>query len=233
MKIQILGTRGEVEPSAPYHARHSGILIDDRFMFDLGEKEFLNYKPTSIFITHLHPDHAFFVRDKWQNLSIRARMYAPEPYKNLPINLLKGPITCGSYTITPIPTEHSIKVRSQAYIIKKGSKRILYTGDLFWIDKKYHSCLKNLDLVITEASFIRKGGTVRRDKKFGKSYGHMGVPDLMRLMSPFTKKILFIHFGSWFYEMGAGRARRELEKLGIPYDLEVIAGYDGQIMYVP
>ena len=41
MKIQILGTRGEVEPSAPYHARHSGILIDDRFMFDLGEKEFL------------------------------------------------------------------------------------------------------------------------------------------------------------------------------------------------
>jgi ribonuclease BN (tRNA processing enzyme) len=233
MKIQILGTRGEVEPTTPYHARHSGILIDDRLMFDLGEQEFLNYKPECVFITHLHPDHAFFVRDVQPGLDTRAIVYAPEDYSGLQLHVLKHPISCSTYKITPIPTEHSIKVKSQAYIIQKGVIKILYTGDLFWIDKKYHSYIKNLDLVITEASFIRKGGVVRRSKEHaGKPFGHTGIPDLMRIFSPYAKRMLFMHFGSWFYEMGARGARAKLKKLGLTYDLDIIVGYDGQIVYL-
>ena len=71
MKITILGTRGEIEPTAPYHARHSGLLVDDTLMFDLGEQEFLAYKPSYIFITHLHPDHAYFVRDSRLDLDFK------------------------------------------------------------------------------------------------------------------------------------------------------------------
>jgi ribonuclease BN (tRNA processing enzyme) len=233
MKIQILGTRGEIEPTAPYHARHSGVLIDDKLMFDLGEQEFLNYKPESVFITHLHPDHAFFVREVQPVFHFQTKIYAPEPYKTVPIHVLNRSIICGSYTVTPIPTEHSIKVKSQAYIIQKGAIKILYTGDLFWIDKKYHKYLKNLDLVIAEASFIRKGGVIRRSKgRASQPFGHTGVPDLMRIFSPYTKRILFMHFGSWFYELGARKARAYLKKLGLKYDLEVVACYDGQIVYL-
>lgn len=233
MKIQILGTRGEIESSVPYHVRHSGILIDDKLMFDLGEQEFLSYNPKCIFITHLHPDHAFFVRDAQPVLNTQAIIYAPENYNDLQLHVLKDAISCSTYKITPIPTEHSIKVKSQAYIIQKGAIKILYTGDLFWIDKKYHKYLKNLDLVITEASFIRKGGVVRRSKGTAdRPFGHAGIPDLMRIFSPYTKRILFIHFGSWFYEIGARAARVQLKKLGLKYRLDIIAGYDGQIVYL-
>jgi ribonuclease BN (tRNA processing enzyme) len=230
MKIQILGTRGEIEPSAPYHARHSGMLIDDKLMFDLGEQEFLAFNPEYIFITHLHPDHAFFVHDLQADLHTKGIIYAPEQFKNLPIHVLKQSINCGSYVITPIPTEHSIKVKSQAYLIENGSERILYTGDLFWINKKYHQCLKDLDLVITEASFVRKGGVIRRDKAGGRPFGHAGVPDLMHMFSPFARHMLFMHFGSWFYEMGAKRAGMLLKKLGKRYGLNIIVGYDGLLL---
>ena len=78
--MTILGTRGEIEASAPYHARHSGILIDDTLLFDLGEKEFLDYNPSYIFITHLHPDHAYFVRSGTSIPETNAIIYAPENY---------------------------------------------------------------------------------------------------------------------------------------------------------
>jgi ribonuclease BN (tRNA processing enzyme) len=233
MKIQILGTRGEIEPSAPYHARHSGILIDDKLMFDLGEQEFLSYNPKCIFITHLHPDHAFFVRDVQPELNTQAIMYTPEQYDGLHLRVLNYPINFEDYKITPIPTEHSIKVKSQAYIIQKRNMKILYTGDLFWIDKKYYKYLENLDLVITEASSIRKGGVIRRSKEAaGKPFGHTGIPDLMRIFSLYTKRIFLMHFGSWFYERGAREARVYLKNLARNYGVEVIVCYDRQIVYV-
>ncbi len=189
MKIKILGTRGEIKAKSPYHSKHSGILIDHIFLFDLGEKEYLKLNPKHIFITHLHPDHAFFVRKEEK---LKRKFYTPENFKTKK--------QFGKYQISSIPTIHSKKVKSQAYLIQKNNKKILYTGDLIWIAKKYHSALKNLDLVITEASFIRKGGVIRRDKKTQEIYGHNGIPDLINLFKKFTNQILFMHFGSWFYK---------------------------------
>jgi hypothetical protein len=54
MKIKVLGTRGEIKASLPEHANHSGVLIDDVILLDIGEKQFLNCHPKYIFITHLH-----------------------------------------------------------------------------------------------------------------------------------------------------------------------------------
>lgn len=233
MKITVLGTRGEIEPTAPYHARHSGILIDDFLMFDLGQKEFLSYKPSYIFITHLHPDHAYFVRTNMIDLDFQTKIFAPESFKNLPIHVLTKKFSCGPYTIIPIPTEHSIKVKSQAYLIQKGDERILYTGDMFWINKKYQRKLKKLDLVITEASFIREGGMIRRDKAHkGRPYGHAGIPTLIRFFKPYTYSILFMHFGSWFYENGARNARLKFEKLACTYNMEILVGYDGMMINI-
>jgi ribonuclease BN (tRNA processing enzyme) len=59
MQIGILGTRGEVSYRSPKHSKHSGVLIGLKLMFDLGEREFVKLNPQAIFITHLHPDHAF------------------------------------------------------------------------------------------------------------------------------------------------------------------------------
>jgi ribonuclease BN (tRNA processing enzyme) len=225
MRIKILGTRGEIKPTLPKHSKHSGVLIDNKILFDLGEREYLKYRPKAIFITHLHPDHAFFIL-KPEEAKIEIPIYAPEKIKNGPeINIINKKIKIDDYAITPIPTHHSKLVNSVAYLIEKKPNKILYTGDVIWINKEYHYLLQDLDLVITEASFIRKGGMIRRDKT-GKLYGHGGIPNLIGLFSPFTKNILFMHFGSWFYK-DAKKAEQNIAKLGEENKIKTIIGYDG------
>jgi glyoxylase-like metal-dependent hydrolase (beta-lactamase superfamily II) len=229
MKIKILGTRGEIEESSRYHKNHSGILLDDRLLLDLGEKAFLKYLPKWIFITHLHPDHAYFVRRKKEELpSTRAQIYAPElPLMKSPVQILDKQIVIGGYTITPIPTHHSKLVKSQAYLIKKGKQSFLYTGDLVWINKEFHSLFDPVNLVITEASFIRKGGMIRRDQKTHEIFGHNGIPNLIDLFKKYTKNILFVHFGSWFYQ-NPKTAKKKLIEMGKEKGIRVLIGYDGQ-----
>lgn len=52
-----------------------------------------------------------------------------------------------------------------------------------------------------------------------------GVPDLIRVLEPLTKRIVFSHYGDWFYE----DVRNNLKKLqgfSTP-DLEIIPAHDG------
>lgn len=223
MKITVLGTRGEIEESAPYHSKKSGVLLNDTLLLDIGDKKFLEYNPRSILISHLHPDHAYFVRHH-EKPNIEVPIYAPEKYDNLAIHVTNEPFTIDGYSIAPIPTIHSLKVKSNAYLITYKEKRVLYTGDMIWIEKEYHHLFGNLDLVITEGSYMRRGGLVRR--KDEKIYGHSGIPDLIHLFKNYTSKILFIHFGAWFYK-DIQKARRDFNKLAKENNLEIIVGYDG------
>lgn len=226
MWIKILGTRGEIAESSPRHRKQSGVLINGDLLLDLGDPRYLNVRPKWVLITHLHPDHAFFMRrGDQEELSTNAQIYAPEPSLPL-IKVLKRKTQIGPYSVIPIPTHHSKHVRSQAYLIKKGKISILYTGDLIWIDKKYHRLFGKLDLVITEGSFIREGGMIRRDKATQQIYGHTGIPNLIRLFCPYASKILFMHFGSWFYRSPKA-SRKKLLDLGKKYQIPVLIGYDG------
>lgn len=225
MQIKILGTRGEIKESAPYHSKRSGVLIDNILLVDCGDPHFLDYNPDYIFITHLHPDHAFFVR-AGHNTTINSTLYAPEKFDNQPITLTSKTIHVDHFTITPIPTIHSVKVKSNAYLIQHANKKILYTGDMIWIENQYHHLLQDLDLVITEASYIRKGGLVRQDTKTGQIYGHTGVPNLISLFKQFTSTIAFMHFGAWFYQ-DIKAARTKFNQLAKDNDIEIIVGYDG------
>src|SRR3989304_1708942 len=225
MNIKILGTRGEIEESAPYHSKKSGILINNKLLLDCGDKRFLAHKPTSLLITHLHPDHAYFVRHH-EPAPEHIKIYAPEKYDDVTIHITKKSFRIDGYNITPIPTIHSIKVKSNAYLIEHKGKRILYTGDMIWIEKKYHKLLKNLDAVITEASYFRKGGMVRRDKKSGNVYGHTGVPNLIHLFDNYTDILIFVHFGAWFYK-NIKKARMQFATSAQEHAITIIVGYDG------
>lgn len=223
MKIRILGTRGNIDETAPYHSKHSGVLIDDEILLDLGEKQYLEYSPKYIFITHLHPDHAVFVVEEVDKIDVP--VYAPETSKKLAeIRKISDTVKVDSYRVVPIPTHHSIKVDSVAYLLEKESQRVLYTGDMIWINKEYHNKLKNIDLVITDGSFMRDKGLIRRDEDTGQIYGHNGIPNLVDLFNDFTGHIIFVHFGSWFYK-DIQQARRRIEALG--NEVKVEAAYDG------
>lgn len=228
MKITILGTRGEVKESAPGHARHSGVLVDETILLDLGEREFLNLRPKAAFVTHLHPDHAFFILDP-AAAKIDIPIYAPEGYEGMKIAVPSHPVAIGSWRVTPFPTHHSIKVKSQGYIIEKGGQKgqkLVYTGDVVWINKEHHHLLGEASLIITDGSLLRKGGRVVRDRETGQIHGHNGVPDLINLFRRFTRNVLFIHFGSWFYEDVPGSIKR-LEGAGEKGGVRVLVGRDG------
>jgi phosphoribosyl 1,2-cyclic phosphodiesterase len=206
MRLKILGTRGNILPSAPRYARHSGILVDSRILLDLGETAFLRYRPRHIFITHLHPDHATFPRIP---VVTSAEVFLPEPAPGLPAaRVISGPVRCGAHRIVPVPTVHSFKVRSVGYVVEAGGRRVFFSSDLVSIERRYHRRLRRLDLVITEGSYIRRGGLVRIDPASGRRFGHAGIPDLVEFFRPFTPRIVFTHFGSWFYKDIAASVRR-------------------------
>jgi ribonuclease BN (tRNA processing enzyme) len=220
--ITILGTRGNVESAAPRYSRHSGILVDGLLLLDVGEKEYLKLRPKYVFITHLHPDHAAI---EPHDLHKGTEIYAPESSPRLPmIRIISEAVRVGAYTVTPIPTVHSQRVKSVGYIVEKNGERFLYTSDLVEIKPRFRRLLRGMDLVITEGSFIRSQGLIRKDTKTGLPIGHNGIPDLVRFFTRHTNRIVVTHFGTWFFK-NIEQSRRRIESLGD--GVQVIAAYDG------
>jgi glyoxylase-like metal-dependent hydrolase (beta-lactamase superfamily II) len=75
VRVTILGTRGNVTPSARGQARHAGVLVGSRVLLELGVAAYLKLRPRQLFLTHLHPDH--FARAAPGALA-GVRVYAPE-----------------------------------------------------------------------------------------------------------------------------------------------------------
>ena len=144
MIVQILGTRGEIESHAPKHSKHSGILVDNKFLIDIGEPEYLNYDPEFILITHWHPDHAYFTRVK-KKIKFDVPVYAPELLNNFDqIQIAIEPFIKNGYAITPVPTIHSLKLESQGYIIAKNGKEFFILATWLRFKKNFIAFFTNL-----------------------------------------------------------------------------------------
>ncbi|MFP4060993.1 MAG: MBL fold metallo-hydrolase [Bacteroidales bacterium] len=224
MKIIILGSRGEIEEKAPRHIKHSGIFIDNSILIDAGEPGYMKLHPDIVLFTHLHPDHAWFIRDN-KKFEYSGPVYGPENSELIPsMKIISNSFTFRHYKIIPVPVIHSLKVKSLGYIIEKDDCKVFYTGDIAWIEKKYHELFENLDLVISDGSFISKGGMIRRDDDSGKIYGHTGIPDIIQMFSPYVSKIVFTHFGKWFMN-DVPLARKKMKDLA-PENIEIIIAHD-------
>jgi len=224
VRIEILGTRGHMKHTAPGHMFHSGVLVDD-ILFDIGEKHFLDRQPRAIFLTHFHADHAFFTDEPVPPLPAPA--YAPQPWREHPeIKVIRSMEEVDGITVTAVPTNHSANFRSCGYIIEDGISRIMYTGDLISVQKRFRDRIPDLDLVVTDGAFIRQGGLVRRNSE-GRIHGHTGIPDLVRFFSPLSQRIVFTHFGSWFFK-DITESEKQIEALS--GDALVEAAFDGMVI---
>ncbi len=223
MNLKILGTRGKIPQWAPRHKNFSGILLDDKILIDVGEAEYLKHKPEAIVFTHFHPDHAFFISGA-ETFDPEIPLFGPEKQELIPhLKIVTEKFRAGAYSFTPIPVIHALRLKSFGYLIQKEEKKILITGDVAWIEKANVESLPRVDLVVTEASFIRKGGMIRR--KNDKIFGHTGIPDLIRLLGPHTSRIAFVHYGSWFFK-DLHESTEKLKSFETD-ELEVIPAYDG------
>jgi len=221
VRIEILGTRGHIEPSAPGHMLHSGVMVND-VLFDLGERSYLERRPRAVFLTHLHADHAFFTEEEHGPLPVPT--FGPQRWDEHPeIQVIRSSREVDGLTVTAVPTVHSVSYRSNAYLVEDGRSRIMYTGDLISIQRRYRDRLPEMDLVITDGSFMREGGLVRRDES-GRPHGHTGIPNLVRFFSPLAPRIVFTHFGSWFFH-DVEASVKSIEALGGATSVE--AAHDG------
>lgn len=198
-------------------------MIDD-LLFDLGERSYLDRRPRAVFLTHLHADHAFFVE---KDAAIDIPMFGPQargpPSK---VTQARSTVELDGFRITPIPTVHSNTVRSCAFMVEKDLSRVMYTGDLVSVQERYRDRIPDLDLVIADGSFMRRGGLVRRDEQ-GRRHGHTGIPDLVELFSPLAERIVVTHFGSWFYR-DIEESVKHIEALSGRAKVE--AAYDGMVI---
>ena len=223
MKIKILGTRGKIEPKTENHVNHTGFLINGNILIDVGEPKYMDYDPEVIVFTHFHPDHAFFVPKK-QKFTPEIPLFGPETHKLIPkLKVIEKEFWIEDYKFTPVPVIHALKLKSLGYLIQKGQKKVFITGDVAWIEKADLAELPPLDLIITEASFINKGGRINRKKD--RIFGHTGIPDLIRLLSPFTQKIAFCHYGEWFFEHPSEVSKNRIQEL--QENVELVPTHDG------
>lgn len=226
MKIEFLGTRGKIKPSAPGYKNHTGILIDDQLLFDVGEEEFLEFPHQVIFFTHYHPDHAFFI-SAGESFEVATPHYGPESHPLLPhVRIFDSSLKWGDYRITSFPVIHALNLQSLGYVIEKDGKRVMLTGDVAWIEKGVLDKLPSMDLVCTEASFINKGGRINRMD--GKIYGHTGIPDLIRILSKVTRRIAFAHYGEWFFSFYPNGPQM-IKEMATP-GMELIPAKDGTMV---
>ncbi|MBS3793826.1 MAG: MBL fold metallo-hydrolase [Candidatus Thorarchaeota archaeon] len=223
-RIEFLGTRANTDVKTPRHSKHSGVLVDSRILLDVGESEFLENNPEAIFITHLHPDHAFFVNNSVNSIDVP--IYAPEESEEIDIEVISEETTVGPFTVTSIPTIHSKIVESTAYLLE-DKNRLLYTGDMVWIEKKHHHRFGDLDLVITDGSFIREGGRVFGDNQ-GNVWGHKGVPDLIDFFKEYTERIIFTHLGKWLLQ-DVETGKNKMEQFS---QVNVELAYDGMVVEI-
>lgn len=228
MKIEVLGTRAKIKPTAPGYHNHSGFLIDDQILLDVGEESFLGRKPKAIVFTHFHPDHAFFVFQH-QIFQPKIPHYGPEIHELLPqLKIVEESFMIHGYRFIPVPVIHALSLRSLGYVIEKEGKRIFFTGDVAWIEKAQLEKLGHLDLIFTEATFLKKGGRINR--RGSQIYGHTGVPDLIRLLGHLSPKIVFTHFGEWFYADVKGGPKKIMSMQS--KSPELIPAHDGFIINV-
>jgi ribonuclease BN (tRNA processing enzyme) len=201
------------------------VLIDDRLLLDAGEKEYLKYRPRWIFITHLHSDHMALGAD---DIPKGVSIYAPEIPRSIPMaQITSKAVVVGRYTVTPVPTVHSHRVRSVGYVVQTGADKVFYSSDMVRIEPKYHRLLRHLDLVITEGSFIRSRGLVRIESGTGEPFGHNGIPDLIEFFSRFSRRIIVTHFGTWFFK-NVSKSRQKIESFSD--SVRVIPAYDGMVV---
>jgi phosphoribosyl 1,2-cyclic phosphodiesterase len=172
VKLNFLGTRGEIEARTRRHRMHTSLLVSHRrrkVMIDCGLDwlgKFEQFHPDAIVLTHAHPDHAWGLQN-----GAPCPMYAPEKtWQTLKrcqiddrhlINERTPTEICG-ITFEAFPVEHSVLAPAVGYRISAGRACIFYGPDLLYIHDRV-AALKGVQVYIGDGatltrSFVRKRG---------------------------------------------------------------------------
>jgi ribonuclease BN (tRNA processing enzyme) len=231
IKLVFLGTKGEIEESAPEHKYHSSLLIISngaKLLIDYGELRKYSLdeiRPDAILITHAHPDHyAWLNEDIKTDIPVYLTQETLDYGKFSPGNAREiepgkefetGPFKCFDYRVI-----HSIRCPAVGYKISITGRTLIYNSDLVDIVDK-EKVLEGVDYYIGDGSAIRANLVRRRGDQL---FGHTRILTQIHWCQKHSiSHIIFTHLGKETIE------REEEFRAEHP---EAVLAYDGMELMI-
>jgi len=240
MKLNFLGTRGEIEARTRRHRMHTSLLVSHRrskVMIDCGLDwlgKFEQLHPNAIVLTHAHPDHAWGLQN-----GAPCPVHAPEKtWQTLKqcqiddrhlINERTPTVICG-ITFEALPVEHSVRAPAVGYRISAGRARFFYGPDLLYIHDRA-AALKGVQVYIGDGatltrSFVRKRGDAL--------IGHATVrTQLGWCAKEGVPRAIITHCGSEIVNGDERLLRAQLGAIADERGVEAQIAYDGMKLTLP
>jgi phosphoribosyl 1,2-cyclic phosphodiesterase len=184
--------------------------------------------PTSIVLTHAHPDHAWgLVR------GAPCPVYAPKETLALlhgfPIRDRREMPTRKSIVIDGVkfkayPVQHSTRAPAVGYRVSANASSFFYVPDVAWLPNAA-KVLRGVDVYIGDGATIRRSMVRRRA---GTLIGHAPlVAQLGWCKKASVKQAIFTHCGSQIVRGDARRLNAMIRRLGREYGVEAHLACDG------
>ncbi|NGX32213.1 MAG: Ribonuclease BN [Candidatus Anoxychlamydiales bacterium] len=237
MKLKFLGTRGYIEPKTRRHSNHTSLMViqnKKKIMIDCGEtfkNKLKKINPDHIVITHVHPDHAFGLKNG-TNCFVWATKTTWKLIDHFPIDKKYRKIIyprkkqkIANVTFEAFEVMHSVKAPAVGYRITYNKKAFFYVPDVLWIEKR-KAAFKNIIFYIGDGATIQRN-MVRKDKATNKLYGHANIrQQLTWCKKENVKKMIITHQGSDIVK-NEKKAKKIIEKLAKEREIDFELAFDG------
>jgi phosphoribosyl 1,2-cyclic phosphodiesterase len=234
MKLEFLGTRGEIEARTSYHRRHSSLLVSyhrRRVMVDCGadwNRDVWRIGPHAIVLTHAHPDHAFGLRGGapcpvWATADCWRTLPAYSDLDRLTLRPRRRARVEG-IGFEAFTVEHSIHAPAVGFRIDAGRVTVFYVPDLAYIHQRA-AALRDIRLYIGDGASLTRP-LIRR--RAGRLIGHTPVSTQLawcgREHVPWA---LFTHCGTGIVESPHALMSRAVKELGVRHNVRADIACDG------
>ena len=240
MKIEFIGTRGNITARTKKHFRHTTTLITKnrkKLLIDCGKdwsRKTKDIKPDAILITHAHPDHAEGLK-KGSPCPVYATLGSWEIIKKYPIKdrriiVVRKPQDIVGFRVEAFKVAHSLIAPAVGYRISDGNTTIFYVPDLVKIQHQ-SAALKNIKLYIGDGAIVTRKILI---KKRGRTFiGHAPISEQVKWCKKArVPRTIFTHCGTEIVTGDPAVIDEKIKKIEQDYDVPVEIAYDGMVVRI-
>jgi phosphoribosyl 1,2-cyclic phosphodiesterase len=234
MKLNFLGTRGEIDKRTRRHRMHTSLLVSYRranIMIDAGLDwlgKLKRVSPNAIVLTHAHPDHAWGLKR-----GAPCPVYATEqtwrelqqyPIKDRHVLKERTPANICGITFEAFSVEHSVLSPAVGYRVNAGRACIFYAPDLIFVHER-SAALKGVQIYIGDGATITQSFIRKRGKAL---IGHSPVrTQLTWCQKEGVPRAIITHCGSEIVNSDEADITAKISAMAAERDVTVRIAYDG------